>query len=293
MKVEEDVLAVLVLYKTKLSDSISFTSLTKSLQIIDRKIDLLVYDNFPKYNNNERLNGYINWNITYYGDEDNSGVSKAYNTAASMALEKNKKWLLLLDQDTDFPIQTINEYITAINAYPKEKLFVPIMLTVDGNIISPGHLKFGRGFYSKNVKQNFYSKNLKSGINNLKEYSCINCGMCIDLMAFNENNGYNELIKLDFSDHDFVRRFKTHTNTFVVIDLKVKHFLSTVMKNSFHSDKVRFKYYLDGASHFCMSFTDSFFFDIRLLKKATRQSIIHKKIFFLKSAMSYIFRIKN
>jgi len=290
MEFYEDLLAVLVLYKLKLSDSMSFISLTTSLKSNNIKVDLLVYDNFPQYNNNEKLTGYPNWNITYYPDENNSGVSKAYNTAASLAIKKNKKWLLLLDQDTNFPVQTINAYIDAIKSFGNEKLFVPVMHTVNGDIISPGYLKFARGFYSKKIKRDFYSKNVKPGLNNLKDYSTINCGMCIDLVAFNKNKGYNELIKLDFSDHDFIRRFKKDIPNFVVLNLNVEHFLSTITKNSFNSDKVRFKYYLDGAAFFSQSFIDSFFFNIRLLLRAVKLSNTHKKIFFLKSAIQHILK---
>ena len=41
--------------------------------------------------------------IHYISDPTNPGVSKAYNVGFELARQLNKKWLLLLDQDTVFP----------------------------------------------------------------------------------------------------------------------------------------------------------------------------------------------
>jgi len=188
---------------------------------------------------------------------------------------------LLLDQDTNFPADTFPAYEAAINNFPGEKLFVPVMLTSLNEIISPGKFKWMRGFYAKAMKP---------GINNLHGYSTINCGMCIALGAFNENNGYNELIKLDFSDHDFIRRFKKNiTTSFVVIELKVRHNLSTSEKVTFNQDRVRFKYYLDGSGHFSQSPGDSVLLNMHAFLRALKLTVAHKNLFFLKSAVKHIF----
>jgi rhamnosyltransferase len=280
MKFNEDVLAVIVLYKIKLSDSLSFKSLSASLKPGKNRLELLVYDNSPEYNVGQEFDDYKKWNITYQADPENSGVSKAYNSAAALAAKKGKNWLLLLDQDTNFPVVTLAAYETAINNYPGEKLFVPVMITTANEIISPAHFKMMRGFYAKNIKP---------GINDLQGYSTINCGMCIALSAFNGNDGYNELIKLDFSDHDFIRRFKKKiTAAVVVIDLTVRHNLSTSEKTTFNQDRVRFKYFLDGSGYFSQSFGDSVLLNTHAFLRALKLTITHKNIFFLKSVVKHI-----
>src|ERR1700743_364915 len=103
MRSDETLLAVIVLNKTRLEDSKTFASLTACLKASSLQLDLLIYDNSPEYNP-DSVSGFPNWKITYMADTSNSGVSKAYNCAASLALASKKQWLLLFDQDTSFPL---------------------------------------------------------------------------------------------------------------------------------------------------------------------------------------------
>ncbi|MGZ3921653.1 MAG: glycosyltransferase, partial [Bacteroidia bacterium] len=219
MRYDIGILALIVLYKTKLTESKSFLSLSASLANSDVCMDLLVYDNTPSCNEGGILEHYDNWKIIYHADSENGGVSKAYNKGAQIAKEMNKKWLLLLDQDTSFPLDTMQKYMQAIDENAHEKLLAPILMVNKGTIISPCYFKFMRGFSVKAVEP---------GLKSLKIFSVINCGLCIDVDAFNLNGGYNEQIKLDFSDHDFIRRFrKSIGNRLIVIDLEVFHSLSS------------------------------------------------------------------
>ena len=273
-----DILFVIVLYKCELNNSDTFITLAESLKKHKCIFDLLVYDNSPEPPG--QVPEFRNINLTYLSDTKNSGVSKAYNTGAEVAAGMNKKWIILLDHDTMFPVDTIGEYLSAIEEYPGEKLFAPIVLIDDKKIISPAHFKFMRGFYSKSVSR---------GINSLVGYSIINSGMCISMDAFNKNNGYNESIKLDFSDHDFIRRFKRSVgNKFVVINLKVRHKLSSAGKNSWESDMVRYDYYLEGAKHISSSKKERFFLKSHAVLRAVKLSVIHHNFGFLTRLFKWI-----
>ena len=268
-----DILFVLVLYKTKLERSLTYNALKRSLAATEFGIDMLVYDNSPANDGGDIVND-PKIKVNYIIDKANGGVSKAYNTGAELAVKMNKKWMMLLDQDTNFPAETITKYLEAIEKYPGEKLFAPMMMVNKQTIVSPCHFKFMRGFSVSSVTP---------GINSLKEYSVINCGICIDTVAFNANNGYNELIRLDFSDHDFIRRFrKVVGDRFIVIDLKVNHELSTTSKTSLDADLVRFDYYLEGAKYFSSSFSDSLFLNINALLRSLKLSRAHGSFVFLK-----------
>jgi hypothetical protein len=106
--------------------------------------------------------------------------------------------------------------------------------------------------------------------------------MCIKLEAFNKNNGYNELIKLDFSDHDFIKRFKKSIgDRFIVINLKVYHKLSSVTRNSFESDMVRFDYYLEGAKHIWSSPGERIFLKLHACLRSVKLFLIHQNFGFL------------
>lgn len=274
-----NILFVLVLYKCKVQESNTFLTLTDSLKNYKYKSDFLIYDNSPEFNVGDKFDEYNNCSIIYQADKENNGVSKAYNIGAKLATKRDKKWVLLLDQDTNFPIQTINQYLSAIEKYPEEKLFAPIIMVNNKKIISPCYFKFMRGFYASHIE---------TGLNTFKNLSLINSGMCIDINAFEKNGGYNEQLKLDFSDHEFIKRFKKSvTNKFIVIDLKVYHNLSTETKNSFNNDKIRFNYYLNIGNHLSNNFTESIFIKFNLLMRVLKLSIIHKSFYFILQLFSH------
>lgn len=282
----KDFIAVLVLYKLSLQKSATYLSINRSLKVHRQILDLIVYDNTPEYNTNlSSSNTPINIDnvsITYIPDYENSGVSKAYNRAQSIGKSKGKKWLLLLDQDTNFPENTISKYISAVLAYPSDLLFAPIMIVDQEKIVSPCHFKFMRGFSLRSIN---------TGVNSLKKYSIINSGMCIDNKSFKINDGYNEKIKLDFSDHDFIKRFKTLVgDRFIVIDLKVCHQLSSTITNSTDSDFARFDYYLQGAKHISVSLKEKLFLQINAFIRACKLSFNHRNFCFMIMFAKNIFK---
>ena len=272
-----DLIAVIVLYKTKINESKSFICLLKSIEYSKVSVDIVIYDNSPDFNLDTDI-VLLNNPIRYIADGSNGGVSKAYNAAFEIAKEKNKGWLLLLDQDTEFPIETINRYFDGIKKYPEESLFVPLILSIDNNkIISPCIFKFMRGFYAKEI---FYGKNSLVG------HSVINCGICISVNAFGSINGYNENIRLDFSDFEFIERFKkVVSKNVIVVELKFYHSLSAIQKQNISQEKVRFRYYLAGGRHLSKNSFESFFIFINAFLRALKLTIIYKSFFFIKEML--------
>ncbi len=70
--------------------------------------------------------------------------------------------------------------------------------------------------------------------------------MLVKLEAFHEVGGYNEKVKLDFSDFQFIERFRKVYKTFYVIDI--------ICEQDFSDDEIslptqakRFRYYCEGA----------------------------------------------
>ncbi len=227
-----DVLAILVLYKCKLKNSETFISLNKALAYSSAKLDMLIYDNspVPQFISEDSAN----INIEYISDISNGGVSKAYNIGSEIAKKKNKKWLLLLDQDTSLPVNAINIYSdfmkigTCIGA--------PVLLSND-RCVSPCLFKWGRGKALKNYKL---------GKNEFKNLSLLNSGLLIPLKLFNAAGGYNEKIALDFSDHYFIESIKKITPYFYLLDIDCAHTFSALESDE-NKIYVRFIYYLKGA----------------------------------------------
>jgi rhamnosyltransferase len=274
------ILVVIVVYSTGYESSASFLSLTRAAKAFGKKLDLVIYDNKPG-EHNSKPGLYDSWNITYVADEANSGVSKAYNEAAKIGLINGKTRLLLADEDTHFPENTFLTYAAAISGHPAEKLFAPVMLTGDDRVISPCIFRFQRGFYGPPVSPGFYD---------LTNRSLINCGLCIDLKTFETLGGYNEGIKLDFSDHEFIHRFKSVVaNQCFIIDLKIKHNLSTAAHNSPAADLKRFDYYLDGAAGFSRTANAKILVNLHTLVRSVKLSVLHRDSLFFKRAIKRIF----
>ena len=200
------ILFVVVLYNQNYYQTETYRTL---LKYIDNKqlYKILVYDNSSTSVNN--LIVYQDPFVEYISDKSNPGVSKAYNYAATWARENNFSWILLLDQDTIFPNDILCEYIDAIRNNPQIKLFVP-------QIKTNGH----SGFLSPSRMRSYfpsYSKEILPGLNNLKRLSPVNSGMLINVDSFWMAGGYNTRVKLDFSDHQFIDRFKRIDQSFYVL----------------------------------------------------------------------------
>src|SRR5260221_11839723 len=122
----------------KISESPTYQSLTSALQHSSTSTSLFIYDNSPQPQ--EVLTNPC-WNIHYQHNPSNPGVSKAYNKGFECAKIQNKKWILLADQDTEFPIDAFDKYLRS----QKESgcsIVVPKLIDQVG-IVSPLKFYFG------------------------------------------------------------------------------------------------------------------------------------------------------
>jgi len=264
-----DILAVMVAYNADLSESETFTSLTDCLITYNLSMDIVVYDNSLKPVSLGDFATCENWLITYVHDKSNSGVSKAYNTAFSFAQKNNKKWILLLDQDTIFPVKAIPAYIEALTAHPSEHLFVPA-LVVGQKLISPCRYYFKRGFRLKDISP---------GIHSIQHKTILNSGICISASAFQKLNGYNDKIRLYFSDLDFIERYSRLFGSFCLIDLQCSH-KHDCDSGDFENISNRFRLYCEGARQSSHNVRSLIIFFIMLFFRSIKYSIrYHSNIF--------------
>lgn len=223
MDVNEQILPIVVLYKKELCDAVSINSL------LDNDVDgflkeIYVYDNTPEHYygiENHEIN-YKGRNLIYIHDGNNSGVSFAYNSGLKKAKELGYKYVLLLDQDTQFPLNALSYYKTSIRDNPEVKLIVPRLITLKGEYCSPLKYALHRGFVIGELKPGIYS---------LKKYSPINSGMLLNVNTALSCGGYNNKVYLDFSDFQFIERLKKVSSDFYVMPLTIKQDLSNDDEN--------------------------------------------------------------
>jgi len=240
-------LAVIVLYKTRLDESDTFLSLARYLKGSGQTMEILVYDNSPApMVRDEDLvrDGLL---LHYISDPSNPGVSGAYNRGFEIARQRGRKWLLLLDQDTAFPDDALSCYTDAMEAHADSLLFAPV-LVCGGTIYSP---------CANLLNLNYHVKVAPPGKMRARGRSLLNSGMCIHVDAFARAGGFDEAIPLDFADHDFMKRYRRHFDSFVVLDLVCAHTFFDREPPDMDRTLTRFGYYCKGARGSIKGITDA------------------------------------
>jgi len=275
MEVEIDrVIAVIVLYNTLGDDSVGFKSLARSLFDKNFTLDIVVYDNRAAPQIENGIFNANELNIHYYQDSSNSGLSKAYNLASRIGIELKKEWILLLDEDTDLPVDSVDKYLKALNHNCHIKLFVPILKQSDNLILSPCKYFFKRGFPLSYITL---------GENCFKDRAVLNSGLLINLTAYSNCGGYDELINLDFSDFNFIERFKKSFSSFFVVDLICTHNFSNKQTDVFLLNN-RFEKFCYGAANSQKeSIIDHLQYLIIVFLRATTLFLRTKNIIFFKT----------
>ena len=74
----------------------------------------------------------------------------------------------------------------------------------------------------------------------------INSGLLIDLETFESAGGYDERLRLDFSDFIFLKRLKRCIQDIIIINAECSHELSSSRKGTLSHALNRFEIYLKG-----------------------------------------------
>jgi hypothetical protein len=268
-----EALAVLVLYGRPLGQSTTFRSLDEGLRRLGERLDLFVYDNSAVASNPAPASG---WRIEYRHDPTNPGVSRAYLEGARIAAERGRRWLLLLDQDTRFPLEAITVYAEALRRYSSEVLFAPV-LRAGARIVSPCAYRFPRGTPLKTTT---------TGLQDLSGKSVLNSGMCISVAAYLEVGGHDPRIGLDFSDHEFMDRFKRRHEHVRILDLECQHGFSGELRPGVDAGLRRFRFYCRGVRYASPGGLQSALGSAMVVGRACRLAFRHRHPGFLKIAAS-------
>ncbi len=262
-------LAVIVIYNELIDDSDSLNSLDRAF-MSDKKMDVLVYDNSKTAQNIENTK-FVNFNFLYHHNPNNDGIGAAYNLGGEIALKRSKKWLLLLDQDTNFARDYFVKMNEASVHNPEIKLFAPILKISNSIILSPCRFKC---FYGSHLKT------ISPGINDFSNNQPINSGIMVRLEAFVKAGGYNEKVKLDYSDHQFIERFKKIEKYYYVINSIGEQNFSG-LENDLDKILIRFKYFCIGALNFeTTTLYKYFLLHLFLVLKLIKKTVKHKTLKF-------------
>lgn len=268
------VLPILVVYKCQMKDSAAYQSVIHE----NGFREWVVYDNSPAdYVQQAALPPCVH----YYHDVENGGLSKAYNYGAKVAEQLGYEWILLLDQDTSFPSDAVAAYFRAIDEGPK-RLLAPQVVLDSGAAFSPARTTL---FKTCPVR-------LAEGTYSLHDYSVINSGCCIPLSLYQAAGGYNEKVRLDFSDYQFQRRLKAVEPRFSLLPVVLVQDFSN-NEQDVQRLMTRYLLYLHSA-RYCEhdGWKDRLAFQIQLFKHTLALSLrTHSLKFLANYIKKYLFKL--
>lgn len=222
-----NILPVIVIYKIRLSESDCYRHFLSRIPVRQ----FMVYDNSPVSFASDEV---MPKSAIYVRDTSNGGVSVAYNTAAKYALQNGFERILLLDQDTLFPISMYEEMMRC-----ESDICAPRIVLKNGQPFSPTAWKHGA---LRGVR-------LPSGEYALGRYMLVNSGLCVSVKLFMLAGGYNEKVKLDFADFQFMHRLRRVTDCFTLLDAEAEQDFSNE-QTDVSVLYARYCKYIEGARHF-------------------------------------------
>lgn len=250
-----EICVVIVLYKCKLIESSSYKSLINIPRNNNFKFHLIIFDNSPDPLIFDLPSGFFEY-VDYYISNENVGVVPAYNYALKYCKSKRIKWLLRLDQDSEYDMSLFYSFKRAISINSSCASYVP-KITSKQRIISPSYRNLS-GIYTP------IEDRLEGVIN--KKITFINslsfCNVFVPLLK----NGFPERFPLDMSDHDFA--YLHSTDDVFILDAFVEHDLS-IAGNNYVSLK-RYQNIVGNEMRFAKLHYGKFEFVIFLFKLAIR-----------------------
>lgn len=214
------VLAVVVLYKMRPSDSVGFQTLQTAISALGedgRQVRVLLYDNSPVSHEIESLPG----NTLYYTSGRNEGIAGSNNAALKLALNEGCQWLLTLDQDTVLP-QDFLLRILAI-AVRSEKVdeigaIVP-QLTLGSRLLSPTRIRPWRASYLPRGFVGFMPGEIRA----------FNSASLFRVSALKQIGGFSLEFWLDYQDiYVYHMLHRIGKKVYIAGDIQVEHDLSVV-----------------------------------------------------------------
>ena len=218
----KDIVAVIVLYTgEKKLTSISLEKLKES------KIKTYVYDNSPESTILVNIETNDLESVVYKHDPRNHGLATAYNWVLSKEFEK--KWILLLDQDTILEDRYFEELWTVRNPEIYDAILPLIRDKTSEVIISPLQYIYG---------------NRSKPINNLDQFKgnirAINSGSLLRIKTLKKINYFDQAFPLDYLDHITYYRLNQLKSKYLILNSELKHELSvTNISNDYPINRLK------------------------------------------------------
>jgi hypothetical protein len=273
MKIDS-MLIVIMLYKTKLSDSMTYKSIISFNKTTCKSFNILVYDNSPYFK--EYISDVYNA-ITFIRDKSNTVIANAYNKGVEFASKFNFNWIMLLDQDTELNelnFTDINYIRNFVGQNVSVVSIIPKIVTPEEFMISSVLLK--RGGLIRYLSQ------VEPGIQNFR-VSALNSGAIINGLFLIKIGGFNEKYPLDILYHWLFREIYKNKCHIYLMDVSITHNFS-IMNFEDNLIRERHKILLAGEILFAKeTLLDFLVYKCRLIFRLSTQVKMRNKYYFWKT----------
>lgn len=283
---------IIVLYKTKLEDSLTFKALKKNLSLLkDLGSKILIYNNSPEIEI-PQSNDYV-----IYTPTENLMLAGAYNYALQKAIENKAQWLLLLDQDTELNqdyFERLNAFLNKTDVSSVYDVVVPTLSIGDKHLSPIAYYKSTGPFISHLNKPLRNNEDVVQYVTNEgKNYAAFNSASLLSIEILQRINGFDENYPLDMLDHKYYHLLNKLGAKIYILDAHLKHTLSLLEKENTMS-VTRYQGYIDKCFIFAkeLGFTAVLVQKLRMLISVMANIIFSSKRKYFKASISNLCRIK-
>lgn len=217
VQIKHRIQIVVVLYKCNITQSESLQSIEKIKNDLTELFDLDIL----VYNNDSQIKILPHSNHQIYNSPTNSMLVGAYNYALNLALNKQIKWLLLLDQDTTLTTQYFEALHTSLSKETTENTAcVAPIITNNGKQLSPVK-------YSPILGPKWFLTPASPGIYNCCLFA-FNSATLINTSAISSIGGFPTEFPLDDLDICYFYRLYQKKYTTHVMPSTIEHQLSVL-----------------------------------------------------------------
>lgn len=278
MKNVNGIVVIIVLYKTKPSDSSSLNQYLSYNHVLKVPKQLIIYNNSGDFDISEPKNCII------INSQNNDMLAKPFNFAYEYAKNINYDWVLLIDADTNIN----KEYFEKLNHFLKSDIshtesivsIVPQLFQNNKNV-------------SPHINKLFYTirkplKNVGFHIGNITAFNSLSL---LRVSFIDTINGFNENYPLDMLDYWIYNQIFSLKRAVYILDCRIEHDLSV----NDYDNKMSVERYINLIHAENLFFKNTGYFNyilfkMRLLYRATKQRFSLHNRKFSQITFNHIFR---
>jgi len=271
---------IIVIYKIKLQESISYKTLCDNISSFTYNYEILIYNNSPEIKIEESKNYFV------INAEKNEMLAEAYNFALQRAIKNNKNWLLLLDQDTYITKEYFEQLNKSLNNCENYAAIIPKLVSNKIHLSPKSCCPLtGHWGIMNNIKKNGIIKN--------KSIQALNSAAVISVHALQKIGGFSVEFPLYELDYWVFYKLSKNKEMFYIMDVNLSHDLSMLNYRD-KMTKIKYNSIIDAEFKFSkqLGLLAYLTFKISLLFRLFKQFILSEKRPYAIITLRYMCKIK-